>query len=89
MAGDHPATSPDAVGTEGTAASEKSDRWIARGRLVARHWKSWLAALALAAAAWGLYHIGGWTLDTTTFALATLLVIGYRMFTLARDFRSL
>lgn len=92
MSGDHSATSADAIDgdpSQATVASERSDRWLERGRLVVRHWKSWLTAAALALAAWGLHGIGGWTLDTTAFAVAAVLVVGYRLVTLARDVRSL
>lgn len=92
MAGDHPTPSADAVEpdrSERTVASEQSDRWLARGRLILGHWKSWLAAVALGLAAWGLYDIGGWTLDTMTFTLAAALVVAYRLVTLASDFRAL
>lgn len=40
-----------------------------------RHWKSWLAAVALAATAGVLFVIGGWNVDTASFAVATLGVV--------------
>lgn len=89
MAGDHPATAINRVEGEGSVVTERSDRWAARGRLVARHWKSWATAAALGLAAYGLHGIGGWTLDTTVFTAAALLVVGYRVVTLAKDVRSI
>lgn len=92
MSGDHTGGSADVIGGDPPRrreASERSDRWLDRARLVLKHWKSWVTAAALGLATWGLYGIGGWTLDTTIFAFATLLLLVYRLVTLARDARTI
>lgn len=57
--------------------------------LLASYWLSWLVALGLAIVAGVLYEIGGFTIDTWAFVIATLIVLAYRVVTFRQDIRDL
>lgn len=53
---------------------------------VVSRWMNWAVVAATAATAYYLYTVdGGWTLDTITFALISVGILAYTLFTLNAD----
>jgi len=73
-----------------TTDSERSDAvQVGRGnpltRAVALRWKHATVALVLGATTYALYEIGGWSIDTAVFGIATLAIIVYSLVTYRSD----
>lgn len=55
-------------------------------RVLLARWKHAAVAAVVGATAWALYQIGGgWTIDATVFAVATVGVVAYGLLTLKSD----
>lgn len=72
-------------GTESAAVPVEDRHPLARA--VALRWKHALLTLLVGATTFALYQVGGWTVDTTVFAIVTLLVVAYSVATYRADAR--
>ena len=56
-------------------------------RLVALRWKHALVVFVVGTTTYALYELGGWTIDTAVFGIATLAILAYSAFTYRSDVR--
>jgi hypothetical protein len=66
-------------------AASKSGNPIAR--LVALRWKHALVVFVVGTTTYALYELGGWTIDTAVFGIATLAILAYSIGTYRSDVR--
>ena len=56
-------------------------------RLVALRWKHALVVFVVGTTTYALYGLGGWTIDTAVFGIATLAILAYSVVTYRSDVR--
>ena len=70
-----------------TTVQGTSTRENPLARLVALRWKHALVVFVVGTTTYALYAVGGWTIDTAVFGIATLAILAYSVFTYRSDVR--